>query len=270
MSFLPVRIHLLSRDNVTCRASGFIFSLGDWETVFFFIFLGSYPSFSLFFPKIYLMDDLTKHWNCLSLSEREGDDICIKRDRCFTKHLIAAFFLTRQALNMDAMVRTFKPLWRVDNGFTVSNEGAHKVLFSFDSSEDVDRILSGEPWSFDKSLVVLQRYNKLTPLKDLDFDKVSFWVQVHNIPIGYRSKSVAEEICESIGVVDRSTEASECEGGNYVRVRVTLDVYQPLCRGRVIKVEGGEKVWVNFRYECLPNVCYWCGCFDHSDKDCDI
>lgn len=48
-----------------------------------------------------------------------------------------------------------------------------------------------------------------------------------------------------------------------------MDVYQPLCRGRIIKVEGGEKIWVNFRYERLPNICYWCGCFDHSDKDCD-
>jgi len=35
-------------------------------------------------------------------------------------------------------------------------------------------------------------------------------------------------------------------------------------------VEGGEKVWVNFKYKHLPNICYWCGCFDHSDKDCNI
>lgn len=133
----------------------------------------------------------------------------------------------------------------------------------------MDRILAGEPWSFDKSLVVLQRYNRLTPLEDLAFDKASFWVQVHNIPIGYRTKSVAEDICNSIGVVDHSPNASECECGSYVRVRVTLDVYQPLCRGRIITVEGGEKIWVNFRYERLPNICYWCGCFDHSDKDYD-
>lgn len=216
------------------------------------------------------MDELTRHWNCLSLSEREGDDLCLTRNRCTTEHLIAALFLTQRALNMEAVARTFKPLWRVDSGFTVSNEGAHKVVFSFENSEDVDRILSGEPWSFDKSLVILQRYNRLTSLDDLTFDKVSFWVQVHNIPIGYRTKSVAEDICEAIGIVDRSTEAAECECGTYVRVRVTLDVYQPLCRGRIIKVKGGEKVWVNFRYERLPNICYWCGCFDHSDKDCDI
>ena len=55
-----------------------------------------------------------------------------------------------------------------------------------------------------------------------------------------------------------------------MRVRVTLDVYQPLCRGRVIKLEEGGKTWVNFKYERLPNICYWCGCFDHSDKDCDL
>ena len=55
-----------------------------------------------------------------------------------------------------------------------------------------------------------------------------------------------------------------------MRVRVTLDVYQPLCRGRVIKLKEGGKTWVNFKYERLPNICYWCGCFDHSDKDCDL
>ena len=55
-----------------------------------------------------------------------------------------------------------------------------------------------------------------------------------------------------------------------MRVRVTLAVYQPLCCGRVIKLEEGEKIWVSFKYERLPNIYYWCGCFDHGDKDCDI
>ena len=26
---------------------------------------------------------------------------------------------------------------------------------------------------------------------------------------------------------------------------------------------------MTFKYEHLPNICYWCGCLDHSDKDCD-
>lgn len=216
------------------------------------------------------MDDLTTQWNCLSLSEREGDDLCIKKDRQSKEHIIAALFFTRRALNMDSVARTFKPLWRSENGFKVQVEGDHKVLFVFDNKEDVDRILDAQPWSFDKSLVVLQRYDRNSPIEELSLDKASFWVQVHNIPIRYRNRSVAEDICESIGEVHRSTENSEGEGGSFVRVRVTLDVYQPLCRGRVIQLEEGGKIWVNFKYERLPNFCYWCGCFDHGDKDCDL
>ena len=217
-----------------------------------------------------IMDELTKHWNCLSLSEREGDDLCVKKDRCSQEYVIAALFLTKRALNMDAIAQTFKALWRADNGFTVSNEGSHRVLFVFENKEVVDRILSSEPWSFDKSLIVLEKYDRRTPLDDLKLDKASFWVQVHNIPIGYRNKSVAADICEAIGRVDRSPDDSESEGGSYIRVRVTLDVFPPLCRGRVVTFEDGGKIWINFRYERLPNICYWCGCFDHGDRDCDI
>lgn len=72
------------------------------------------------------------------------------------------------------------------------------------------------PWSFDKSLMVLQGYERHSVLEDLSFDKVTFWVQVHNIPISNRTRSVAEDICEAIGRVDHSTETSECECGNYI------------------------------------------------------
>ena len=34
-------------------------------------------------------------------------------------------------------------------------------------------------------------------------------------------------------------------------------------------LENGEQSWVVFRYERLPNLCYWCGCLDHADKDCE-
>ena len=133
------------------------------------------------------MEDLSKQWSCLSLSEREGDDISFKKDRRWQEFIIVALFLTRRALNMDAISRTFKPLWRSHNGFKISNEGGHKVLFVFDKEEEVDRIMSTRPWSFNKSLVVLQWYERHSALEDLSFDKFAFWVQVQNIPISYRT-----------------------------------------------------------------------------------
>lgn len=41
-----------------------------------------------------------------------------------------------------------------------------------------------------------------------------------------------------------------------------------LIRGKKINIEGGENRWVNFKYERLPNFCYWCGMLDHAIKEC--
>ena len=57
------------------------------------------------------------------------------------------------------------------------------VLFIFDSEEEIEKILEGEPWSFNKHLVMIQRYDHTILVRDLVFDRVSLWVQVHDIPI---------------------------------------------------------------------------------------
>ena len=58
---------------------------------------------------------------------------------------IAAKFLIPRALNMDAVGRTFKQVWRCSDSFTIWNMNEHKVLFGFDDERDVNRILMNQP-----------------------------------------------------------------------------------------------------------------------------
>ena len=95
------------------------------------------------------------------------------------------------------------------------------------------------------------------------------WVQVHDIPIPFLNRGVAEDLCNAAGEVCKDTKLSEMEGGHYFRVKTTMDVTIPLCRGQKISLENGETGWVSFKYERLPIICYWCGCLDHADKDYD-
>lgn len=60
------------------------------------------------------------------------------------------------------------------------------------------------------------------------------------------------------------------DGGTFFMVRVVIDIHLPLCRGRVITMPKGDKPWINFKYECLPSMCYLCGCLDHDDRDCNL
>ena len=70
-------------------------------------------------------------------------------------HVVVAKFFTRRVLNMEAIARTFKSLWQTKKDFEVKDVGNHVVLFVFEDSVDAERVIMGEPWSYDKFLVSL-------------------------------------------------------------------------------------------------------------------
>lgn len=47
----------------------------------------------------------------------------------------------------------------------------------------------------------MKRYDNDMPLWESKFSSATFWVQVHDIPIWYMTKEVAEELCDTIGEV---------------------------------------------------------------------
>ena len=215
------------------------------------------------------METLVKKWGNMSLDDREGGEVQLNATESSKNVTIAVKFLTKRALNTEVVIRTFNPIWRSKNGFKVRNMGNHIILFIFDNEEEVEKILEGEPWSFDKHLVMIKRYDYSIPVQDLVFEHVSLWVQVHDIPVMYLSREIAEKLCEAVGKVSKEPTLAEVDRGNVMRIRVRVDTTLPLSRGRIFTLENGSKGWASFKYERLPNVCYWCGWLDHFDRDYD-
>ena len=75
------------------------------------------------------MDDLTQSWNRLTLSDKEGPGCCLLDDDSRQKFSIVAMCLTRRAINMEVIAKTFNSLWRAKNGFKIQSFGDHKFLF---------------------------------------------------------------------------------------------------------------------------------------------
>ena len=71
-----------------------------------------------------------------------------------------------------------------------------------------------------------------------------------------------------VGAVDE--DGVELEDSNFQRYRVEVDISKPLYRGRKITLNNGNDWWVSFKYERLPNICYWCGELTHSDRECPV
>ena len=120
------------------------------------------------------MEELTQSWSGLSLNDREGSKFILKNQLRSSEFIIAAKFLTKRVLNMEAVARTFRQLWRSTDGFKIRNLGDHMVLFVFKNQADVNRIFLSEPWCFDKHLVVLQNYDSDASVSDISFNRATF------------------------------------------------------------------------------------------------
>ena len=216
------------------------------------------------------MDDLAQRCQKLSLSVNEGNKVDLTVKKKAGEHVLAAKFLTHRNVNLEAVARTFRPLWRTRGNFKVNVVGNNKVLFDFEFKVDAIKVLMGESWTFDRHLAVLERYDGSTPIQNLQFKSTSFWVQIHDLHFSYLSKEVAISIGESLGAMTVPKDSLEMRGGNFMRVQVTVDITKALCRGRRVLWSLDSEGWVLFKYERLLNICYWCGQLSHDDKDCTL
>jgi len=57
--------------------------------------------------------------------------------------------------------------------------------------------------------------------------------------------------------------------GRYMRLRVVIDLYQPLDRGRDL-ILSGNTCWISFKYEKLLAFYFKCGRILHDPKGCPI
>ena len=79
--------------------------------------------------------------------------------------------------------------------------------------------------------MIMERHDKNFNIEELKFDKLTFWVQVHGLLIKFMNVKAAEKICAILGKVIPIVNLNEVEGRNFIRVRVSIAINVPLCRG---------------------------------------
>lgn len=217
------------------------------------------------------MDELTGQWQNLSLTEKEVQRIELEPDDEEGGSILVAQFLTLRIINIESVLRALKPLWRPGMQLTARDMGKNRVIFVFKNEADAERVMANGPWSFDKHLIILSRLDDTIPFAQACFDFMSFWVQIHDLPVKMMKKAACENIGKTLGSLEHVEALDEGRSkGNFIRVRVNIDIRQPLCRGRKISLDCKVDHWILFKYEHLTNFCYWCGLISQGEKDCEI
>lgn len=101
-------------------------------------------------------------------------------------------------------------------------------------------------------------------------NKLTFWVQIYGVPIGFFTERVGMILGNFIG------RFLEYDGSNkgavwktYMHIRVEVDVLVPLKRKKKLKLGNSRSAVVNFKYEKLRTFCFLCGMLDHTESRCE-
>ena len=70
------------------------------------------------------------------------------------------------------------------------------------------------------------------------FDKVAFWVRMYN-PLACIGHNIGHKIGSSVRMVEEvDVDEDEVGSGEYLTVKIRIDLSKPLSRGRILKLKG--------------------------------
>lgn len=145
------------------------------------------------------MEYLDGLWKWFSLNDKEDNKFDLSSVLHQDKPTLATKFYTKRIINVEAVARTFKPLWQTSKTFSMQDVGDNVVLIEFEEVADLERVLLGELWSYDKYLVAFHRVMDNVAVEELPFNQVAFWVQIHDLPILSMKKKVVGALGNYLG-----------------------------------------------------------------------
>lgn len=90
----------------------------------------------------------------------------------------------------------------------------------------------------------------------MQFSKESFWLQIHNLSLGFMMEDWGNRIGASVGkVLDVDVDEDGICWGKCLRVKVEMELQKPIARSRTIMVNG-KKLWLSFKYENLSKILF--------------
>lgn len=69
-----------------------------------------------FLSVLLVMEEITSLWDRLSLTAKEDHQIDLSGEKSVIGGVLAAKFLTKWVINIEADMRTLKPLWKAEKG----------------------------------------------------------------------------------------------------------------------------------------------------------
>ncbi|KAM6550863.1 hypothetical protein CsatB_000671 [Cannabis sativa] len=209
----------------------------------------------------------------VQVAEEEEDEVAIEErdedDGIDARWCLVGRFLSDRDFDFETMQNVLASLWKPGMDMFVKELPPDRYLFQFYHEVDIQRVITGSPWTFNRMQLILARLKEGENPQEIMLNKLDIWVQVFDLQPGCMSDSVLRNIAKVMGLfVESDPKNFLGVWRDYFRVRVTIDINKPLRRRMRLTKPDGTTFWATFKYERAPTFCFICGIIGHSERFC--
>jgi hypothetical protein len=125
-------------------------------------------------------------------------------------------------------------------------------------------------WIFEGQLFAVEELDGCTPPSKMKFDIAAFWIRMYNLLLVCMERKMGFKLDSIVGKVEEVVIDMDGIGwGEYLRVRVHVNLKKPIPRGRILKLKD-QSLWILFQHEKLPKFCFSCGIISHGPGGCIV
>jgi hypothetical protein len=159
-------------------------------------------------------------------------------------------------------------MWGNPQGFTITEIEGGLFHITMESEVDIQRVMKGNPWTVRNCWFIVHYWDRSINPKNIDFNQVPTWIQIWGLPIHCKTTAMGNHLGSQLGKVVEAALYDYPQKARIVKIKVCINVEDPIRPGMFIGNTKDGITWVDFRYENLPMFCFKCGLIGHIEDKC--
>jgi hypothetical protein len=184
------------------------------------------------------------------------------------KNSLIGKILSEKPILKPILLNTLLGIWGNPKGLKITETEGGLFHITMDSDTDLQRAVKGNPWIIRNSWFLVHHWDRKINPNNMDFKHVQIWIQLWNLPIHCKTTNMGKHLGSQLGKVEEAALYDYPQKARIVKIKVNLNIEEPIRPGLFIGNTTDGITWVDFRYENLPMFCFTCGLVGHTEEKC--